>query len=233
MPVQGEGQYYCKQYRTPSYLDEEPEKYSRVEDFDRTAALYEVWSRPFAQPLFEETLTLMSPFLVPSARILDLSCGPGTETCELAAVVPQGEVVGVDLSAGMVETAFENARQRGVKNTAFFQADVLALPEHFEGCFDIVYCACAFHHYPQPAVAMKEIYRILNDGGKAFILDPGTGWFNALFAPLSKWGDSGWVGFYTGEGFQSLFREAGFSAFYWNEILPGYGVSIGTKGASA
>ena len=129
----------------------------------------------------------------------------------------------------MVAQAVHQAQRRGVENTTFFQADVACLPEHFEGRFDAVHCSFAFHHYPDPVAAMRGIYRVLNESGKAFIIDTGTGWFNCSLAPMAKWGDAGWVGFYTGEGFRSLFYEAGFSKFYWTEVLPGIGVSIGTK----
>jgi len=50
-----------------------------------------------------------------------------------------------------------------------------------------------------------------------------------LASPLAKWGDPGWVAFRTGEEFRELFEAAGFSNFYWTEVLPGIGLSIGTK----
>lgn len=226
---QGEGQFYCHRYHTPCYLEETPDEYYLVEDFDRLSSFYEKLLQPFTVPIFEESVELLRPFLVPDTRILDLSCGPGTELLQLAAMVPHGEVVGVDLSAGMISTAFENARHTGAHNTAFFQADVVNLPAHFEGHFDAVYCSLAFHHYPEPLNAVKEIYRVLNEKGKAFIIDPGAGWLNLISRPFVVWGDPGWVGFYAGESLQSFFDEAGFSEFYWTEILPGIGVSIGTK----
>lgn len=229
IPFKGEGQFYCHQYRTPTYLVQTPEDYRLVEDFDRTAAMYETYVHPFTRPVCEEVLKLMQPFMVPTARILDSSCGPGTESLRLVPLVPAGEVIGMDLSAGMVATAFENARRQGMGNTAFFQADVAHMPEHFTDRFDAVYCSFAFHHYPNPLAALKEMHRALNNQGKAFIIDPGPWWFNLISAPFAKWADPGWVRFHTGEEFQALFLEAGFSHFYWNEVLPGIGLCIGSK----
>jgi ubiquinone/menaquinone biosynthesis C-methylase UbiE len=229
VPFKGEGQSYCQRYRKPCYLDKKPEDYNRVEDFDRISAIYETCMKPFSQPIFEETVKLMQPFLVPTARILDLSCGPGIELPQLAALVPYGEVVAMDLSIGMVATAFERAKQQGIRNTAFFQADAAKMPEHFAGHFDAIYCSLAFHHYPDPLAAVKEMHRVLNETGKAFVADPGPWWFNLISGPLARWADPGWVGFHTGEEFHFLFSKAGFSHFYWNEILPGIGVCIGTK----
>ena len=45
----------------------------------------------------------------------------------------------------------------------------------------------------------------------------------------SESGRPGWVAFRTGEEFQELFLEAGYSNFYWTEVLPGMGLSIGTR----
>jgi len=137
--------------------------------------------------------------------------------------------VGSDLAAEMVTTAAARAGQRGVKNVAFFQADITNLPEHFSEQFDFVYCAFAFHHYSEPVKSLQEIRRALRAGGHAFIVDAGPGWMKAIASPLAKWGDPGWIAFHTGEEFQNLFREAGFSSFYWTEILPGIGLSVGTK----
>lgn len=229
VPLKGQGQFYCRHYHEPCYLDKPPKDYNPVEYFDRTAAVYETWVKPFSRPIYEETAKLMQPFLVPTARILDTSCGPGTEMLQLAELVPEGEVVGMDLSAGMVATAFENAKRRGVHNTAFFQADVANMPEHFAGRFDAIFCFGAFHHYPDSQGAVKEMHRVLNENGKAFVVDPGPWWFKIISAPIAKWADPGWVGFHTGEEFQALFRQAGFSRFYWNEVLPGFGMCIGTK----
>lgn len=229
VPFKGEGQFYCRHYHEPCYLDTSPKNYHSVEHFDRIAAIYEACVKPFSRPIYEEAAKLMWPFLVPNARILDTSCGPGTEMLQLAELVPDGEVVGMDLSAGMVATAFENVKRRGVHNTAFFQADVAKMPEHFAHCFDAILCFGAFHHYPDPLGSVKEMHRALNEKGKAFIVDPGPWWFKIISTPIAKWADPGWVGFYTGEEFHSFFSKAGFSDFYWTEVLPGFGISVGTK----
>jgi Glu-tRNA(Gln) amidotransferase subunit E-like FAD-binding protein len=50
-----------------------------------------------------------------------------------------------------------------------------------------------------------------------------------LGSPLAKWADPGWVTFRTGEEFQELCAEAGFSGFFWTELLPGMGLTIATR----
>jgi SAM-dependent methyltransferase len=225
----GQGQWYCRRYPDPVLLEGTSEHLESVAEFDRGARLYETLVTPFTTPVDQEALGLIRRFVRTAARILDLGCGPGTEVFRLAELVPQGEVIGVDLASEMVIAAHAGARRRGLTNTAFFQADVTRLPEHFSGRFDVVHSSFAFHHYTDPAGALREVHRALGDEGKAFVIDGGTWWANMISAPFAKAGDPGWVGFHTGEEFQALFLAAGFSDFYWEELLPGIGICVGTR----
>jgi ubiquinone/menaquinone biosynthesis C-methylase UbiE len=227
--ARGAGQRFCIDHPEPVYLAERPETYSSVEGFDQLSSNYDRIIEPFSRPIFEEVVAAMRPFMTPGSRILDPSCGPGTEALMLAALVPEGEVVAADLSAGMVAATAANARRRGVRNMAFFQADVTALPQPFESAFDVIFCSLAFHHYPDAVGALRAMRRALRPGGVVFISDAGPWWMKALASPIASWADPGWVTFRTGEEFRDLFAAAGFSGFYWTESLPGIGLCIGTK----
>ncbi len=220
---------YCVEYAEPVLLGDRPDGYASVEEFDHLSPHYDQIIEPFSRPVFEEVCRLMATLGGRDSRIVDCSSGPGTESIALASYVPDGEVVACDLAADMVLTAASRARERGIQNMAFFQADVAALPDHFSDQFDFVYCGFAFHHYPDPHRALVEMRRALAPNGHAFVVDAGPWWMKALASPLAKWGDPGWIGFNTGEEFRDLFESAGFSNFYWTEILPGIGVSVGTK----
>lgn len=226
VPRVGAGRFFSLFYTTPVLLEEHPDGYELVAEFDRISDEYDRYVQPFSGPIYEETEKLMRPFVPSNGRILDSSCGPGKEMLKLVPLVPDGEVVGIDLSAEMVTTACRNARQDGIVQTAYFQADVGQMPEFFEQRFDIVYCSLAFHHYPRPEAAAQEMRRVLVDGGKAFIADPGPSWYNILSAGLANWADPGWIGFHTPEEFRDLFLGAGFADFYWQEMLPGIGLGI-------
>jgi ubiquinone/menaquinone biosynthesis C-methylase UbiE len=225
----GAGKLYSLKHRKPVLLRHKPRGYELVEDFDGMSDVYTTAVEPFSRPIFEETIKVISPYLTPQSRILDPSCGPGRELCQLGALVPEGEVVGVDLAEKMVRQAAENARQQGLDNAAFFQADVGALPRDFGGRFDLVFCSLSFHHYTEPLRALQEMRRILRDGGHAVIADAGPAWMKALGSPMAKIADPGWVAFRTGEEFQQLCQEAAFSGFYWTEVLPGMGLTIATR----
>jgi ubiquinone/menaquinone biosynthesis C-methylase UbiE len=225
----GAGRRFSPQPDGPRFLDQATDNYHSVEEFDSLSHDYEVSIEPFSGPIFDETLATLRSLVPPDGRILDCSCGPGVELIKLAAAVPRGEAVGSDLSRGMVQRAFENARQRGCHNTAFFQADVYQMPAAFEASFDAIYCALSFHHYEEPLRALCEMRRVLRPEGKVFIVDAGPSWMKALGSPLAKWADPGWVAFRTGEEFRDLCGQAGFTGFYWTEILPGMGLTIATR----
>ena len=142
---------------------------------------------------------------------------------------PDGEVVGVDLAAGMVRSAHRAARAQGLRNCAFFQCDVGALPELFSGEFDLIYNCLAHHHYPDPQAATKAVFRCLRPGGIYCVIDPGPTWFNTLSAPLAKWADPGWVSFHSPDQFRQLLSDNGFTRTGWLELLPGFGIALGQK----
>lgn len=225
----GAGPLYSRKNKKPVYIRGDRRGRESVREFDRAAEQYQTFVGPFTQPVYEEAVKLMRPLLGPAARILDISCGPGGDLVQMAKLAPDGEIVGIDLSSGMLREAYANAKRHEVGNAAFFQADVTDLPKNFGGRFDAVYCSFAFHHYSDPVAALRSMHRVLRPKGLAFVVDPGAWWFNMISAPFAKWADPGWVGFHTNVEFEELFRKAGFSDFYWDEVLPGIGLSIGTR----
>lgn len=229
----GLGPHFSQLHKKPALLAENTHHDHLVEEFNRMADVYAEFVEPFSRPIFAEALKLISAWLPRDARALDAGCGPGRELQRVARLVPDGEVVGIDLAAGMVKIAHRAARAAGLDNCAFFQSDVGDLPEAFTGLFDLVYSCLAHHHYPEPATAAASILRCLRPGGLYCVVDPGPAWYNALSAPIAKWADPGWIGFHTPEGFCALFREAGFARAGWFELLPGFGLAVGQKAGGA
>jgi SAM-dependent methyltransferase len=222
VPTRGLGPRFSSKYATPKLLAHETDHDHLVVEFDRTAEVYDLFVRPFSQPLFSEALDALRPYIAPDARILDAGCGPARELRRMADLVPQGEVVGIDLSAGMVTTASRATRAAGIDNAAFVQSDVGDLPAEFSGSFDVVFNCLAHHHYPQPDRAAASIRRCLRPGGCYAIIDPGPQWFNTMSASISLQGDPGWIGFHTPDEFTALLLGAGFARVAWRELLPGF-----------
>ena len=74
-----------------------------------------------------------------------------------------------------------------------------------------------------------EMRRVLRVDGKAIIIDPRLAQYFLMTEQIARWGDPGYVGFYSPQEFHRLFMTANYDSFYWNEMLPCIGVSIGTK----
>jgi SAM-dependent methyltransferase len=225
-PRPGLGPRFSRSLTAPRLLDEPTEHDHLVVEFDRISEVYDAYVRPFSTPIFAEALRVLRPLLPPDARVLDAGCGPGRELKAVARLVPQGEVVGVDLAAGMVGSAHRAARAAGLDNTAFVQADVGNLPDDFAGAFDLVYNCLAHHHYPEPAAAAAGVLKCLRPGGAYAVVDAGPAWMATLAAPLSRVADPGWVGFHTPDEFTSLLSGVGFVDAQWVDLLPGFGIAL-------
>jgi ubiquinone/menaquinone biosynthesis C-methylase UbiE len=104
------------------------------------------------------------PHLADHQQILDVGCGPGTISMDLARVAIRGRVVGIDNSAGVVSAAREAATRAGLANIAFECGDVLDLPYDDES-FDIVHGHQLLQHLGDPVGALREMRRVCRRGG--------------------------------------------------------------------
>jgi ubiquinone/menaquinone biosynthesis C-methylase UbiE len=105
-------------------------------------------------------------------RVLDLGCGPGTDTVPLAEVVgPSGEVVGIDCDEDMIAEANQRVEQAGVGGWVRHEhGDGASLP--FEtGRFDSVRAERVFQHLTNPGAVLAEMIRVTRPGGWVVVLD--------------------------------------------------------------
>lgn len=103
-------------------------------------------------------------------RILDVGCGCGDTTLELARRTgPSGSAVGIDLSAPMLERASESARAAGVTNVAFWNTDA-QVHEFTRADFDVVYSRFGVMFFFEPVRAFANLRRAVRPGGRvAFV----------------------------------------------------------------
>ncbi|MFF8281776.1 methyltransferase domain-containing protein [Streptomyces albus] len=97
-------------------------------------------------------------------RVLDVGCGPGTITADLAALVPEGSVTGLDAAPGVLEQARATAAERGLDNLTFTTGDVHGL-DFPDGTFDVVHTHQTLQHVGDPVGALREMRRVCAPGG--------------------------------------------------------------------
>ena len=94
-------------------------------------------------------------------RILDLGCGDGAITAQLAQLVPHGSVVGIDASEGMIEAA----RAHATANLTFLLVDINALD--LAENFDLVFSNATLHWVKDHRALLANVLAILADDGIA------------------------------------------------------------------
>ncbi len=104
------------------------------------------------------------PHLTPGMRVLDIGCGPGTITLDLAGHVAPGPVVGIDVVPEPLEVARAEATARGDATTTFALGDVYAL-DAADGAFDVVHAHQVLQHLSDPVAALREMRRVCRPGG--------------------------------------------------------------------
>ncbi|KAI0481312.1 ubiE/COQ5 methyltransferase [Xylariaceae sp. FL0804] len=116
-----------------------------------------------AQRTAQDSAAFLLPHLRATDKVLDLGCGPGSITCDLAALVPLGSVVGGDAAASVLDGARRLAASRGLGNVRFEEMDGNALP-FADGEFDVVFCHQVLQHVADPAAVLREMLRVCRKG---------------------------------------------------------------------
>ena len=111
----------------------------------------------------QEALSLLN--LTGDKTVLDIGCGQGRITREIAARVPLGRVVGVDASEKMIAFAREHDASSPQPNLEFAVADGRHLNFHHE--FDLVVSFNALHWIPEQALALHSIHTAIKSSGLA------------------------------------------------------------------
>lgn len=130
----------------------------------------------------ENSCGYLLPHLAAGMEVLDVGCGPGTITLDLAALVAPGRVVGLDGAQAALDAARAEAGRRGDRTTEFVLGDAGDLPFP-DDSFDIVHAHQVLHHLPDPVAALREMTRVLRPGGRLAARDAdygGMAWYPRL-----------------------------------------------------
>ena len=154
-------------------------------------------------------------------NVLDLGCGDGKVTAEIANCVQRGSVVGIDSSRAMIELATRRYPGKQYPNLSFVLMDAVNLS--FEEQFDVVFSNAVLHWVKDHKSVVEGLYRSLKPNGKILLQMGGEGNADGILSVFGELQTSReWKPYFTNFEFpfgflgiadyQTLLAEAGFSA---------------------
>ena len=146
-------------------------------------------------------------------RVLEVGCGEGWASRWLASLVPEGMVVGLDVSDEMVRKA--RAGSASCENLLFVWADAEDIPWQ-EKFFSQVLCVESFYYMENPEKALRELYRVMSPGASVWILNHLSkeneitlGWLPRLKIPVKL---------LSAEEYGRLLEQCGFQEYSYRMI---------------
>lgn len=152
--------------------------------------------------------------LAPTENVLDVGCGAGWLSGRLARLVPQGRVVGMDVSDEMIR----RARRASVdfEHLMFVTGEVKEIPWE-PNFFSHAISVESSYYWPDPAAGIRELFRVLKPGGSAWILinyyrdNPHSHQWGELLAVKTH--------LLSAEDWSEFFRAAGFAKVQHERIV--------------
>jgi arsenite methyltransferase len=146
--------------------------------------------------------------IVRDEKILDVGCGAGWLSRALARGVPKGRAVGMDISDEMIRRA--RAASVEFDNLVFVVGEVAEIPWE-SNFFTRAISVESAYYWPDPAKGLREIHRVLDDGGSAWIVinyykdNPHCHqWGSILTVPTHLLSADEWAEFFRGAGFTQV-----------------------------
>jgi len=136
----------------------------------------------------ENSAAYLLPQLKSGDTLLDIGCGPGTITAELATLVTPGRVTALEVTAPALDLARAEIERRGLTTVDFAVGDVHAL-DFADDTFDVVHAHQVLQHVGDPVTALREMRRVTKPGGIVAVRDgdyAAFAWFPEL-PELDEW----------------------------------------------
>lgn len=168
---------FIRELTSAQTLPREPEPDAIMDDADQVAAFSATGraeSTLAASYLFHTARA--SQVLQGCKRVVDLGCGPATQLIQIAALNPEIEFIGVDMSEEMLRHARAHVAEAGVGNVSFITGDITRLERFEPHSIDGVISTVSLHHLPTLALlegCFREIRRILKPDGAVYLADFG------------------------------------------------------------
>ena len=163
---------------------------------------------PIALPVLEKMR------LAPHHSVLDVGCGSGWLSRRISKMVPEGRVVGMDISDEMIRIARRHSMD--CPSLMFVVGEVAEIPWQANFFTHAISVESAYY-WPNPELGIKEIFRVLQPGGTAWILmnyyrdNSHCHQWGALLAVQTH--------LLSGEEWSELFRQVGFATVRHERIV--------------
>jgi len=138
----------------------------------------------------ENSAAYLLPRLKSGDTLLDIGCGPGTITADLATRITPGRVTALETTEQALDLARSEVGRRGLDTVDFAVGDVHAL-DFPDDTFDVVHAHQVLQHVGDPVTALREMRRVTKPGGVIAVRDSdyaAFAWFPRL-PELDEWLD--------------------------------------------
>ncbi|WP_269851592.1 class I SAM-dependent methyltransferase [Methanosarcina horonobensis] len=168
----------------------------------------------------EILLNLLS--IQPGEDVLDLGCGPGHITKKIAQIT-DGNVMGIDISPGMIEQAVSSSQEFTNLTYSVMDAENFELPVNF----DVIVCNSTLQWFQKPEKVLTRCFNALKPGGRIGVQAPATQLYCPNFVEaiekirmhpytreIFKHFENPWFFLESREEYEQLFRNCGFDIIY-------------------
>ena len=145
-----------------------------AKDYEKNSQTQQKWARELIEKLQ----------LKGTENVLDLGCGDGKVTAEIARLVFNGSVIGVDNSTSMINLAMSKYPQNKYSNLSFKLMDARNLT--FENQFDIIFSNAVLHWIKNHKLVIQGLYKSLKTFGKILLQMGGQGNANGILSLFNE-----------------------------------------------
>jgi 2-polyprenyl-3-methyl-5-hydroxy-6-metoxy-1,4-benzoquinol methylase len=159
-------------------------------------------------------------------KYLDVGCGPGILTKQIARQHPQVEITGIDNSDEMIALARQDLDKNLRERIHYKHGDACQL-DSLEGIgkFDLIYSTYTMHHWADAKEAIGNLLSLLNDNGVLYIHDLKRVWWLYYFKSQSGFMRSVRASYRPAE-LKVIFKELGIDNFDIRTIFPFFMISV-------